>query len=166
MAKKKAKDDPRVVKMGNATLSPVKATEPPKEDLEKIQKGINEAGKQAMEQGVDQIHPEARIMSKRLDKIDNFIKQMIAEEGSDNLSPQEISQLLIIKARHNAFVYSTDTDNAKILLWLIEMVLFNADAIFAVTKAHLLAQNEAKNEENPQIQEKKSRKKPQKKAPK
>ena len=50
--------------------------------------------------------------------------------------------MLMIKARHNAFVYSTDTDPSKILVWLIHVVLFNAEQLFAVTKVHLLAQAE------------------------
>ncbi len=149
-------------------LNPVTDKKPAKKavekDLEKIQDGLNKAGQQAIvEAQTPELKKAAEIMAKRLGKIDKFVEQLIKEEGADNLSPQSVTELLMIKARHNAFIHCAETDASRVLIWLIEIVLFNADAIFAVTKAHLVAkdteENKAKNAEIPQNSEKKSRKK-------
>lgn len=141
--------------------------EPTQEEKDAIQEGLNKAGQKAVnEMQNPELKKAAELMSKRLGKIDAFIDNLIKEEGSDNLSPQQVTELLMIKARHNAFVHTADLNCYRVVTWLIEMVMFNADAVFAVTKAHLVAQsapevdeNNPENAEIPQKQEKKSRKK-------
>lgn len=116
---------------------------PNHKDLEKIQQGINKAGNQAIKESQSpELKKASEIMARRLEKIDKFVSDLVKEEGADNLSPQQVTEILMIKARHNAFIHCAENDPSKVLLWLIEMVLFNADAIFAVTKAHLVAQND------------------------
>lgn len=110
-------------------------------------------------QEVKKIHPEAEAMSRRLGKLDTFINELVKEEGSQNLSAQQVTELLMIKARHNAFIHTNENDPSRILLWLIELVLYNSDAIFAITKQHQLDQNKAENAEKLQKKEKKSPKK-------
>ena len=136
---------------------------PNKDQKEKLQKGLNEAGQKAISEAINpELKAQAEIMARRLNKIDEFVeslKETEAEDGNE-ISPKEITEVLMLKARHNAFVHTADADNSRVLLWLIELVLFNADAIFSVTKAHLLAQKGEENAENMQKQEKKSPKKP------
>lgn len=141
-------------------LNPIKGKKPPKKELEAIQEGLNKAGEQAIKEAQSpELKSAAELMAKRLGKIDKFVEQLIKEEGADNLSPQSVTELLMIKARHNSFVHCAETEPASVLIWLIQIVLFNADAIFAVTKAHLVAQNEEEIAGKAQKQDKKPVKK-------
>lgn len=118
------------------------AKKPTKKDLEALEKGLSKAGMQAMKESVEGIPPEARKLAKRLDKLDAFIAKLVKEEGKENIDAQAITEMLMVKARHNAFVHTDDTNPNAVLLWLINIVLFNADAVFAATKSHLLAQEQ------------------------
>lgn len=147
----------KTVKLGGNAIAG-KSKKPTKEDLKNIQEGVNSAGHQAMTQELSpEMKAKSQLMANRLNKIDEFCAQMMKEDPT--LHPSEMIELLMVKARHRAFIHSEETDPSKILVWLIELVLFNANAIFAVTKAHLIAEKEDENAEKPQKQEKKSPKK-------
>lgn len=120
----------------------VKLEQPTETEKEIIQEGINQAGNKFVQENQDPLLKlQAETMARRLGKVDAFIDKLILEEGSDNLSPEKIIQLLISKARHKAFVHTSDTYNSRVLVWLIEMILSEADAVFAITKAHLVAED-------------------------
>lgn len=115
--------------------------QPTESEKELIQEGLNQAGTKIVQEHQDPfLKLQAETMARRLGKVDAFIDKLILEEGSDNLSPESIIQLLISKARHKAFVHTSDTYNSRVLVWLIEMILCEADAVFAITKAHLVAE--------------------------
>lgn len=149
MAKKK---EPTTVQMHN-NLNPIKAKpanvktfpekpKPTKKELDAIQNGVNKAGQQAVKEMKEGV-PEAAVkMAARLDKLDAFLDGLIKEEGANILDPQTLTEMLMIKARHNAFVHCADTNPNGVLVWLMNIVLFNSDAVFGATKAHLLAQAE------------------------
>lgn len=143
----------KTVKLGG-TATKVKPT---KEDLKNIQDGVNSAGHQAMiEARSEELQKNAQIMADRLNKLDEFCAKMMKDDKS--LTPQAMIELLMVKARHRAFIHTEETDPSKILVWLIELVLFNANSIFAVTKSHLIAENSDENTEIVQKQAKKSSK--------
>ena len=145
----------KTIKLGGTATK----AKPSKEDLKNIQDGVNSAGHQAIQESQsEEMKKNAQIMMNRLNKLDEFCSQMIKEDKT--LTPQALVELLMVKARHRAFVHTEETDPSKVLVWLVELVLYNANAIFAVTKAHLLAQKDEENAENMQKQEKKSPKKP------
>lgn len=138
---------------------------PTEEDKKNIQEGINQAGQNAIVQAQnEEMKRQAEIMARRLGKLDEFIEKLKMEEGTENLPPHQIVEILVLKARHKAFVHTAETDPSKVLLWLLELVMFNAHAVFAVTKSHLIANNPDENAENPQKSTKKSNQKPNKKA--
>lgn len=149
-------------------VKPEKKEIPPQKDptpsqKEEIQKRLNEAGQKAIQESKDpELQKQAETMARRLGRIDECIQALMDEEG-DDLHPQQVVELLIVKARHFAFAHTPDADASRCLIMLIEMILFNAHEVFSVTKAHLIAQsqeefekNNEKNAENPQKQEKKS----------
>lgn len=146
---------------GNAIPSKEpKQKKPSKQDLKQIQEGLNAAGQQALETAQSpEMQKASEIMARRLGKIDKFIDQLVKEEGQENLSPQQVTELLMIKARHHAFIHCAEPSPEKVLVWLIELILFSANAIFSVTKAHLVAEKAPENAEIPQKEAKKSRKK-------
>ena len=149
MAKKK---EPVTVQMHN-NLNPVKPKpanvktfpekqKPSKKELDAIQSGVNKAGQQAVKEMHEGVPESAVKMAARLDKLDAFLDELIKEEGTEVLDPPTLTEMLMIKARHNAFVHCAETNPNAVLVWLMNIVLFNADAVFGATKAHLLAQAE------------------------
>ena len=109
---------------------------PPKKELENIEKGVKKAGIEAMKELYEGVTPEIKKLAERLDKLDIFLKKMITED--EELDPPSLTELLMVKARIVAFQNTEDTNPNNILVWLINIILFNADQVFSVLKAHLL----------------------------
>lgn len=116
-----------------------KAKKPTKKELDKIQGFVNDATKQALEEQKEGIHKDTMRMFELLNKLDQFLDKLVQEEKVD---PVTITEMLMIKARHTAFCHTEDTDPSRTCVWLINIILFNANAVFGVSKAHLLAQKE------------------------
>ena len=109
---------------------------PTKKELENIEKGVKKAGIEAMRELCEGVTPEVKKLAERLDKLDVFLKKMVTEDKE--LDPPSLTELLMVKARIVAFQNTEDTNPNNILVWLINIILFNADQVFSVLKAHLL----------------------------
>jgi len=83
---------------------------------------------------VNEMPPEIQKMMSRLDKLDTFINGLVVAEGTKNLSPQEITEMLLIKARHNAFVHTLDADPGRCLVWMISFLINNSEFVYNIAK--------------------------------
>jgi hypothetical protein len=140
----KGKD--KTVRM-DGQLKPVKEKKPAKEkptpeQLEAISKGLTKAGIQAVKEMNEGVPEAARKMAARLELLDDFIEKL--KKSEPTIDPQDVVEMLMIKARHTAFIHCADADPNRVIVWLIQIVLHNADAVFGVTKAHLVAEEPPK----------------------
>lgn len=112
------------------------------EQKKKIQAGVNRMGKKAVKEMNDGVPEEAKKLAARLDKLDTFITQLV-KESENEIQPKDIVEMLMLKARHTGFAYSAEATPEPILGWMTSMLYYNAFDVFAVTKAHVLADKEA-----------------------
>jgi hypothetical protein len=101
----------------------------------KTSKRINQSAREVSQEKNEDFPKETRDLADRLNKLDDFIAGLI-EESKGTLQPQAIIEMLIIKARHAAFVFSADAGPEPVLGWMTGMLYFNARSVFTFTKAH------------------------------
>ena len=94
----------------------------------------------------NEVPPDVQKMMARLDKLDSFINGLIVAEGTANLSPQQITEMLLIKARHNAFVHTIDADPGRCLVWMVSFLINNSEFVYNIAKQNAKQVEEPKEE--------------------
>ena len=94
----------------------------------------------------NEVPPDVQKMMARLDKLDAFVNSLIVAEGTANLTPQVVTEMLLIKARHNAFVHTVDNDPGRTLVWMISSLINGSEYVYQVAKQNAKQVEEPKEE--------------------
>lgn len=73
-------------------------------------------------------------MLANMNKLDDFLDAMIMDCGPQNISPREITQILLSKARDNTFMHTNCEKVDEPLNFMIDFLKFKSEEIFSMIK--------------------------------
>ena len=85
---------------------------------------------------VVQPDPRTSKLITRLDKLDNFLLGLIAEEKS--VDTLEIMQLLLLKARHIGFTNTKNDSPGNVLVLMFKTLLGGCDEAFSIAQNYVV----------------------------